>query len=323
MKKLYTTLAIAIFGYYSYAQTNTFPTTGNAGIGTTGPGSHLEIYELSDSKPNNIAAPTASILKLSRTGTPNYSYYESAEFRIGHGGPSAWGSQLDLFLNGASNQSNVPDQQVMTWLYNGNVGIGTISPALKTEIDDIGTTQTSLLRLNVTGTPTVGSGGAIEFGSSVNTTSSFAVSKIGSYLRTGGTGTEGGDMTFSTRNAGVMTESMRLTLEGNVAIGTTDPKGYKLAVNGNAIATSMTVKLYSAWPDYVFKPTYKLPSLTEVKSYIDQNQHLPEMPSAQEVEKNGVNLGEMVKLQTKKIEELTLYLIEQDKRIKELEKQHK
>jgi len=112
-----------------------------------------------------------------------------------------------------------------------------------------------------------------------------------------------------------------LAVNGNVGIGTTDTKGYNLAVNGSVIATSMTVKLYSAWPDYVFKPTYHLPSLTDVKSYIDQNHHLPDMPSGQEVAKDGINLGEMNKLLTKKVEELTLYLIEKDKQDKKREVQ--
>ncbi len=98
---------------------------------------------------------------------------------------------------------------------------------------------------------------------------------------------------------------------GNVGIGTTNPQGYKLAVNGSAIAETMTVKLHGSWPDYVFKKEYKLPSLTEVKTFIEKKQRLPDMPSEQEVSKNGINLGEIVKLQTKKIEELTLYLIKQ------------
>ncbi|MBB6130143.1 hypothetical protein [Mucilaginibacter lappiensis] len=110
---------------------------------------------------------------------------------------------------------------------------------------------------------------------------------------------------------------------GNIALNTYDSKGYKFAVNGSAIATSMTVKLNSAWPDYVFKKDYQLPSLQEVKAYIDQNQHLPEMPSEQEVVKDGVNLGEMVKLQTKKIEELTLYLIEVKNEYDSLKQQQK
>jgi hypothetical protein len=108
---------------------------------------------------------------------------------------------------------------------------------------------------------------------------------------------------------------------GSVSIGTTDPKSYKLAVNGSAIATSMTVKLNTNWPDYVFKKDYQHLTLQELKIYIDQNQHLPDMPSAQEVGENGLNLGEMNKLLVKKVEELTLYLIEKDKEIKELKQQ--
>jgi hypothetical protein len=82
----------------------------------------------------------------------------------------------------------------------------------------------------------------------------------------------------------------------------------------------MTVKLYSAWPDYVFKTQYKLPALNEVKAYIDRNHHLPEMPSEQEVKDNGINLGEMNKLLTKKVEELTLYAIGQKEEIEQLKK---
>lgn len=113
-------------------------------------------------------------------------------------------------------------------------------------------------------------------------------------------------------------EQMRITLDGNVAIGTSDPKGYKLAVAGNAIAESVTVKLQGQWGDYVFKPAYKLRPLGEVKYFIDQHHHLPEIPPAKEIEKSGIDLGEMVKLQMKKIEELTLYLIEKDKQVTEL-----
>jgi hypothetical protein len=102
-----------------------------------------------------------------------------------------------------------------------------------------------------------------------------------------------------------------------VSIGTTlNPTGYMFAVNGSAIATSMTVQGYTSWPDYVFKPSYTLPTLTEVKTYIEQNHHLPEIPTAEQIEKEGLNLGEMNKLLVKKVEELTLYLIEKDKEIK-------
>jgi hypothetical protein len=115
----------------------------------------------------------------------------------------------------------------------------------------------------------------------------------------------------------------RLTISnnGNVGIGTTDPKGYKLAVAGKAIAEEVTVKLQANWPDYVFEPTYHLSPLDSIKTYIDKNKHLPEVPSAKEMEKNGVNLGEMNMLLLKKIEELTLYQIEANRKIEMLQKQ--
>jgi hypothetical protein len=121
----------------------------------------------------------------------------------------------------------------------------------------------------------------------------------------------------------VTANARRLTIDyyGNVGVNTINTKGYKLAVNGSAIATSMTVKLNPNWPDYVFNKDYQLLSLAEVKTYIDQNQHLPEMPSEQEIAKWGLNLGEMNRLLVKKVEELTLYLIEQNKRIEKLESQ--
>lgn len=109
--------------------------------------------------------------------------------------------------------------------------------------------------------------------------------------------------------------------QGNVAIGTTDPKGYKLAVAGNVIAESVTVKLQGYWPDYVFEDNYILPDLHETESFIKANRHLPGIPSAREVEENGISLGEMNAKLLKKIEELTLYLIEKNKDIEELKKQ--
>ena len=100
---------------------------------------------------------------------------------------------------------------------------------------------------------------------------------------------------------------------GNIGINTIPYTQYKFAVNGAAIATSFTVKANSNWPDYVFNADYQLPPLNAVKTYIGQNHHLPEIPSAAEVTKNGINLGKMDELLMKKVEELTLYLIEKDK----------
>jgi len=105
---------------------------------------------------------------------------------------------------------------------------------------------------------------------------------------------------------------------GNLGIGTTDTKGYKLAVAGNMIAESVKVQLRSAWPDYVFANEYKLPSLKETEKLIKEKGHLPGIPSAAEVKTNGIDVGEMNAKLLKKIEELTLYLIKQDKELKKI-----
>lgn len=104
----------------------------------------------------------------------------------------------------------------------------------------------------------------------------------------------------------------------NVGIGTSDTKGYKLAVAGNAIAEEVKVAQVENWPDYVFKEDYDLKSLEEVEQHIKEKSHLPEIPSEEEVAENGVNLGEMNAKLLQKIEELTLYLIEQNKEIQQL-----
>lgn len=124
---------------------------------------------------------------------------------------------------------------------------------------------------------------------------------------------------FRLWNASVGTAPLTVQALGNVGIGTTDPRGYKLAVNGSVIATSVTVKSAANWPDYVFQKDYQLPSLQEVKAFIDQNQHLPGIPSAQQIVKEGLDLGEMNKLLMKKVEELTLYVIHQEEEIKKLQ----
>jgi hypothetical protein len=104
---------------------------------------------------------------------------------------------------------------------------------------------------------------------------------------------------------------------GFVGIGTNSPDA-KLAVKGQVHAQEVKVDLSVPGPDYVFEKEYNLPTLDSIKAYIDKNKHLPEVPSAKEMEKNGVNLGEMNMLLLKKIEELTLHLIAQEEEIKKL-----
>jgi hypothetical protein len=119
-------------------------------------------------------------------------------------------------------------------------------------------------------------------------------------------------------------ELMTLTGTGNLGIGTSlasNPNNYKLAVNGTIGAKAVQVELTSTtWSDYVFLPSYRLRPLAEVERYIQANSHLPEVPSAAQVGKDGINLGEMDATLLKKIEELTLYLIEQNKQLHEQSK---
>jgi len=100
-----------------------------------------------------------------------------------------------------------------------------------------------------------------------------------------------------------------LIANGNIGIGTADTKGYKLAVAGNMIAEKVKVKLQSGWPDYIFGEDYVLPSLTVVEKYINEHKHLPGIPTAAAVEKDGLDVGEMNKQLLQKVEELTLYII--------------
>lgn len=91
---------------------------------------------------------------------------------------------------------------------------------------------------------------------------------------------------------------------------TTGATGYLLSVAGKIMCTELRVQNTSAWPDYVFADDYNLKSIDELEQHIKTEKHLPGVPSACEVEENGIAVGEMQKVMMEKIEELTLYIIE-------------
>jgi len=106
---------------------------------------------------------------------------------------------------------------------------------------------------------------------------------------------------------------------GHVAVGTASvPVGYQMAVDGKLITEEVKVQLSGNWPDYVFAHGYSLPSLAEVAQHIQEKGHLINIPSAAEVKANGIELGDMNRLLLEKIEELTLYTIEQQRTIQYL-----
>ena len=209
----------------------------------------------------------------------------------------------------------------MNTLQNGNVGIGVPNPQNKLEINAAG-----LAGINVFGNNSsyVGSDiniSRVSTAEGVGRGATIQLNDVGSSSFNVIQNSTGGLQFFNNYNGLGWIERMRLSSNGNVGIVTTDPKSFKLAVNGKIWATEVQVALAIPEPDYVFEETYNLPSLTDIENYIKQNKHLPEVPSACEMEENGINLSEMNMILLKKVEELTLYQIQSIKRIQVLEEE--
>lgn len=128
---------------------------------------------------------------------------------------------------------------------------------------------------------------------------------------------------------GTATPSEKLDVNGNIytngkilinQANTSAVTPYALAVNGTAIFTKAVVKLNSNWPDYVFEPEYGLLPIAQLEKYVQENKHLPGIPAAAEVSKEGIDLGNTQTQQLQKIEELTLYIIELNRKIEALQK---
>jgi hypothetical protein len=127
-----------------------------------------------------------------------------------------------------------------------------------------------------------------------------------------------GRLTFGDYNGTTYNARMSILNNGNVGIGVKWPQS-TLAVAGTITAKKVKVTAED-WPDYVFKQNYSLPTLQELENYVTTHHHLPGVPSATEVESNGLDLGEMNKQLLQKVEELTLYLISEHKKNIALEK---
>lgn len=122
---------------------------------------------------------------------------------------------------------------------------------------------------------------------------------------------------YSAINATSSKELMRIKGDGNVGIGTNNPVN-KLDVLGTIRANELIIE--TGWADYVFEKDFRLKPLTEVENFIKENKHLPDVPSAKTIQENGAYVSELMTKMMQKIEELTLYSIQQEKKINALEK---
>lgn len=143
----------------------------------------------------------------------------------------------------------------------------------------------------------------------------------------GGGGTISGTLNYVAKFTAANTVGNSILFENgtSVGIGTTNINNpdYKLFVQSGVRTKKIKVDMETNWPDYVFDDKYELPSLQEVEKYIKEHKHLPEVPSAKEVGETGLNLGENQALLLKKIEELTLYLIEENRTKEQLKERIK
>jgi len=206
-----------------------------------------------------------------------------------------------LFSLGAS----LSVAQTNTFPTTGNVGIGTLSPQSKLEINgglavsgrnSLNGINNFINSIQINNT----SNGAILFNPGLVTQQMFGFHTNGNMYWGGSTYS----MTLS--NAGDLRVMKSMSVGGSLKAGS------QLSVKGKISAQEVQVTTAN-WPDYVFDENYPLKPLAEIEQFVKDHKHLPEIPSAKQVEEEGVALGEMNKLLLKKVEELTLYLIQEKK----------
>lgn len=214
----------------------------------------------------------------------------------------------------------------------GKIGVGTTSPKANMDvIGEIKSTLSGVSNIRMTG----GTYSSLLRNDGSNTyllfTNNNDVNGSWNALRPFTINNSTGNVSFADGKFQITHSSGNIIASGKIGIGLTDavtklaasPSDELLTVNGVIHAKEIKVDLTGSLADYVFDENYQLMPLNKVEEYVNANNHLPEIPSATEVKDKGMNMGEMQNKLLKKIEELTLYVIEQHKRIEALEKNQK
>jgi hypothetical protein len=263
---------------------------GNVGIGTS-PSGKLEILKNADLSGAITLANSGLVLRADNDGndaTLRFGVDNTNLKAIIQTQQTTTATKFDLLINP----------------FGGNIGIGTTSPLGR--VDILSGTDEVALRLSM---PTSEDAAAYDIKwANSNADVVHRIQYASAY--------------YDFMNVNRATRNVSFT-GGNVGIGTTDTKGYKFAVAGKVVAEEVVVALQADWADFVFNKDYKLKDLEEVETFIEENNHLPDIPSENEVKENGVQVGEMNAKLLQKIEELTLYVIDINKRVKSLEEENK
>jgi len=214
-------------------------------------------------------------------------------------------------LFGFAGQS--PDFRLLTLTSSGHLGLNTKTPTVPFEVDSRNAVRNQILARfsdssgrNIFLVPRLGDSG-FSWHSAADDAGLFW-----NDLQDGNVHNSTAGFVIAPQHGGWT--GLRIDANGNVGIGTrltTNPNGYKLAVAGKIGAKEVQVEITSgAWPDYVFDRAYSLMPLNDLDAFVKEHRHLPEVPPQSQVAQAGVNLGEMNTVLLKKVEELTLYVLE-------------
>jgi hypothetical protein len=331
MRKLYLTLiTLTVLIHFSDAQ-NTFPSSGNVGIGTTTPELPLDVNGSGTTSArigtNAIAdfwgTTDRARLLVGNSNNTNGGSRSQALYMYGWnlastGYECKWELGTDFYMNGTNDfyfWNGLLSKAPLYISSTGNIGVGTMSPSSRLAVfgssntgDLTVTTSSSSSTISVASLLSPNASGDTYW--SVGRSLSLGKAALFGFSNVGSTSTYAFLTTYGRPAA-----DFAVTSTGNVGIGTTSPD-QKLTVNGTIHSSAVVVNNAIPMPDYVFQPSYKLIDLPSLNEYLHKYHHLPEIPSDGQIQKEGLNLGQMNTLLLKKVEELTLYLIEKDQQFK-------